>query len=154
MARVFKELNLIEQWGTGVRRIFSEASELALLEPKIEEIALRFRFTVYLKEPHYISTGEKKIPSGSQPTTQVEAQVDLRVLQACARHPLSSSEIAIALGHKTLSGNVRNVLPILRESGLLEYTIPDKPTSRLQKYRLTAQGQQVLERIKSEKDLN
>jgi predicted HTH transcriptional regulator len=36
IARVFKELNLIEQWGTGVRRIFAEAKELGLPEPKIE----------------------------------------------------------------------------------------------------------------------
>lgn len=30
IARVFKELGLIEQWGTGVRRIFAEAKELNL----------------------------------------------------------------------------------------------------------------------------
>lgn len=34
IARVFKELGLIEQWGTGVRRIFAEAQELGLPEPK------------------------------------------------------------------------------------------------------------------------
>ena len=51
IARVFKELNLTEPWGTGVRRIFAEAQELSLPEPKIEEIALRPRFTVYLAEP-------------------------------------------------------------------------------------------------------
>ncbi|MBW2109593.1 MAG: putative DNA binding domain-containing protein, partial [Deltaproteobacteria bacterium] len=46
IARVFKELHLIEQWGTGVRRIFAEAEELGLPEPKIEEIGMRLRFTV------------------------------------------------------------------------------------------------------------
>jgi DNA-binding PadR family transcriptional regulator len=85
-----------------------------------------------------------RIPTGKQ-KAQVEAQVGLQILQACAKQPLSSGEIATALGHKTLSGNVRKALPALRDAGLLEYTISDKPQSRLQKYRLTEKGKQVLE---------
>ncbi len=54
IARVFKELRLIEQWGTGVRRIFAEARNLDLREPKIEEIGLRLRFTIYPEKPHRI----------------------------------------------------------------------------------------------------
>ncbi len=50
ITRVFQELHLIEQWGTGVRRIFEEAKELGLPEPKIEEIGMRLRFTVYLRQ--------------------------------------------------------------------------------------------------------
>jgi ATP-dependent DNA helicase RecG len=35
IARIFRELDLIEQWGSGVRRIFKEAEEQNLPEPQI-----------------------------------------------------------------------------------------------------------------------
>jgi len=71
---------------------------------------------------------------------QVEAQVNRRILLACAEAPLSSAEIVAALGHKQLSGNLRKALPKLRKAGFIGDTIPDKPNSRLQKYRLTDGG--------------
>ncbi len=33
------------------------------------------------------------------------------------------------------------------DENLIEYTIPDKPTSRLQKYRLTDYGKEILNKI-------
>ena len=37
----------------------------------------------------------------------------------------------------------RFLLPAMQQ-GLIEYTIPQKPNSRLQKYRLTAKGREML----------
>jgi len=45
----------------------------------------------------------------------------------------------------------RYLKPALQE-GVIEYTIPDRPTSRLQKYRLTAKGKAWLDsRLKGAK---
>jgi predicted HTH transcriptional regulator len=141
IARVFKELHLIEQWGTGVRRIFSEARELGLPEPKIEEIALRLRFTVYLAQPQRIQTGEQRDQSGAQVTAQVTAQVG----EFCGK-PRSAREIMEMLGLRHWKTFQSNYLTPLLEAGFIERTIPEKPKSRLQKYRLTEKGKSVMER--------
>ncbi len=75
---------------------------------------------------------------------QVEAQVEILIMRACQKTPLSSGEIVIALGHKQLSGNVRKALVKLRKEGFLEFTIKDKPRSKNQKYRLTETGKKHL----------
>lgn len=50
IARVFRELDLIEQWGSGFRRILKDAEELRLPQPEIIEIGMRARFIVNLAE--------------------------------------------------------------------------------------------------------
>ena len=78
------------------------------------------------------------------PMAQVEAQVEILIMRACQKTPLSSGEIVIALGHKQLSGNLRKALVKLRKEGFLEFTIKDKPRSKSQKYRLTEKGDKHL----------
>jgi predicted HTH transcriptional regulator len=51
IARVFRELDLIEQWGSGIPGILREAQDLGLPEPQITEIAMRLRFTIFLRDP-------------------------------------------------------------------------------------------------------
>jgi predicted HTH transcriptional regulator len=46
LARVFKELGLIEQWGTGVQRMISACTGAGLPEPEFAELGLRFRATI------------------------------------------------------------------------------------------------------------
>ena len=48
IGRVFKELNLIEQWGSGFQRMAASCREMNLPEPTLEELAFRFRVTFSL----------------------------------------------------------------------------------------------------------
>ncbi|MCX5810688.1 MAG: hypothetical protein NTX36_15185 [Proteobacteria bacterium] len=72
-------------------------------------------------------------------TGEVTAQVAAQVALFC-REPQSAREIMEHLQLKHWKTFQENYLKPLIQVELLERTIPDKPTSRLQKYRLTDKG--------------
>ena len=156
IARVFRELGLIEQWGSGVRRIFAEAAAQGLPTPQVTEIATGVRVTVVLETPHTVDAAAAGNPplahTHEQVSEQVSAQVDAQVsaqviplLQHCASAPRSKQELLAALQLSNAYLNYkRHIVPLL-EHGWLALTIPDKPNSRLQRYRLTPEGRALLE---------
>ena len=136
IARVFRELKLIEQWGSGVQHIFAEAASQGLPEPRIEEVANRLRFI--------ISLSQTQAANQSRPESRPESDLTTKILENLAEHPMGKAEIAKAIGHKSVSGQLKKQVKWLQEQKLIEMTIPDKPNSRLQKYRLTDKGLQRL----------
>jgi DNA-binding transcriptional ArsR family regulator len=47
IGRVFRELGLIEQWGSGIQRMAEACRAAGLPEPSFTELALRFRCTIW-----------------------------------------------------------------------------------------------------------
>jgi ATP-dependent DNA helicase RecG len=80
------------------------------------------------------NSGQRKLGSESG-----SESVRDRILNALRKNALSRSEIAAIIGHKSITGAVRRALNQLMDSGVVEYTIPEKPQSRLQKYRISSQ---------------
>lgn len=62
------------------------------------------------------------------------------MLLALSDTPLSAAELMHLLGLETKTGAFKRTIKELLQQALIEYTFPDKPTSRLQKYRLTENG--------------
>ncbi len=157
IARVFRELDLIEQWGSGFRRILKDAEELGLPQPEIIEIGMRVRFIVYLAESIKIETGDSttgdiksrpelrpKSRPELRPESKLESQLASRVLNLLIEKEAGKAELAAGLGHTTISGELKKQIRNLMELGYIEMTIPEKPTSSKQKYRLTPKGRKFL----------
>ena len=150
IARVFRELHLIEQWGTGVRRIFSEAKALGLPEPQLIETGMRVRFIIPLLEPITLSRNIKPVEEQieSRPELQLESQINsalaAKVLLKLRHQDAGKSALAQHLGHKSVSGELKKQIKRLLDLDLIEMILPDKPNSRLQKYRLTTKGLELI----------
>ena len=102
IARVFHELRLIEQWGSGIQRMTQACVEAGLPEPKLEEIGTGFRvtFSVVRIQP---------------PRTD---DLDQQILDALRRTPgLSVQKIANII-HRTTRAT-RDRLAALTDKGLI-----------------------------------
>lgn len=67
-----------------------------------------------------------------------------RILTMLYQDTLSKSAIAKNLGKEKPSRYLNDVMRQLIEQEMVEYTIPDKPQSRFQQYRLTEKGKRIL----------
>ena len=107
-------------------------------------------------DPAYETTrGERRQPE-SQPESRPESQSEslgtsrpeslgARVIRKLADGPMSKADLSSSLGQKKISGQLNKVIRLLVADGSIEYTIPQKPRSRLQKYRLTDKGRVAAE---------
>ncbi|MBF0236023.1 MAG: AAA family ATPase, partial [Desulfamplus sp.] len=152
IARFFRELDLIEEWGSGIPRIFKEAQTLGLPKPEIVEIGMRVRFIVYLAESLNVATSftnGMSTKSGKKHRVD-EHDADAGTMLAPSRHQveiLKKCEQESPIGdlmelieRKDRTKFRNNVLNPLLDAGLIEMTVPDKPRSSKQKYRLTEKG--------------
>jgi ATP-dependent DNA helicase RecG len=159
IARVFRELDLIEQWGSGVSRMFKEAEALGLPDPEIIEVGMRMRFIVHLAESIVLPTEgySDKIKAGVQLPTQSPTRSPTRspiqsydqvqrLLLALKDGDKSPADLRSILNIKHRPTFRDNYLHPALDAELIEMTIPEKPTSNKQKYRLTAKGKAFLAR--------
>lgn len=83
--------------------------------------------------------------------SQLESQLESlsgRVLRILGNGPQGKAALAAQLGQKQASGQLHVTVRHLMGDGLIEPTVPSKPQSRLQRYRLTAKGCATLEGLK------
>ena len=152
IANVFFRSGEIETWGRGIERIFAACKDAGTPKPTLTfdgtGIALEFRYT-----PEYLKAVNAPDPVTDPVTGQVTEQVTkqvteqvIRLLPQLERRALSAQELMAALQLAHRPSFLYTYLQPALAADLIERTLPGKPNSRLQKYRLTAQGRAWLSR--------
>ena len=160
---MFHRMEMVEQIGSGIRRIRQECRDYGVEEPVIE-VSDNWVVTTFPRPSAQVeeqvtaqvktnkSFNEKPNDNNDLQiiteklkdlTAQVTAQVIAQVVLYC-REPRATKEIMGTLGLKHWKTFRSNYLQPLLDDGWLEMTVPDKPTSSKQKYRLTAKGRKLL----------
>lgn len=146
----------IERMGTGIRDMIKRCKKAGLAEPEIRLDGGFFVLTIRRKKPETrVQSGAQSRLGRDQVTGQPESQpesMEKRIFRQLARNPMGKAQLSEAMGQKTISGQLNKVIRELVADQTIEPTIPDKPTSRLQKYRLTEKGRDLLERLEKGKD--
>lgn len=145
----------IERMGTGIRDMIRRCRTAGLPELEIRIDGGFFVSTIRRKKPE---PGAKSGPGRDQVTLQVTPQdipQDIpqvrALLGAIINAPCSRGELQKAVGIKDREHLRKAYLEPLIAVDWIERTIPDKPTSRLQKYRLTEKGRRLLEQLEKER---
>ena len=130
LIRVFKDVDLIENIGSGVLRILDAYDKSCF---KFMDHFLRVSFK-YKENPFKYNTEQvkpNKITEQDKPNKK-EDKINL-ILEFC-REPKSVKEIMEYIGLKHRPTFVYDYLNPLLEKNKLQMTVPDKPKSRNQKY--------------------
>ena len=128
-------MKLVEQIGSGIRRIHDACLEHGVAEPAIQV------------SPDWLTVTfpRQEVAVAPHVTPHVTPHVPPHVgrLIAALEGEMSRAELMDALGLADRRHFARAYLQPGVEAGLVEMTLPDSPRSRTQRYRLTILGRQV-----------
>ena len=156
---------MCEQAGTGLRKMMKYGKAYGGGDPEMSEGDV---FKIVVKVPEFGESGggSDKCPTTTQQVTGeaasegvesgvesgvelgvelgVESDMALQIVSYLQEASLAKSKIAKKLGKAKPTRYLNDLMSKLLHSGHVEYTIPDKPTSSRQKYRLTDKGRALL----------
>ena len=144
MADAFHRTGAVEAWGRGTNRVIDECQRYGLVQPAFEDRGGTVVVTFWARigpaagmepAPGRDQVGTKSGLSGDQVTVLVEALKESQALKV----------LMSKCGRTNRTKFRDGVLRPLLDAGLLEMTVPGKPTSRRQRYRTTETGRKVVE---------
>jgi ATP-dependent DNA helicase RecG len=160
IADLLHRIGFIEKAGTGIRRIREEARSGGYPEPRFE--ANDFLTATFYPKAEARSAMEARVEDASagqvtgqvtgQVIGQVTGQVQMLVQLLLRDEPSSAQQILERTGLSHRETLYQNYLRPALRAGLIERTIPEKPRSSKQRYRLTKKGKALAKTAKSRGD--
>lgn len=151
IAKTLGQLELIEEWGSGYKRIQDACEQGGYPLPEWEEFGSALRVTFY---PH-----PEVVELGAEPGTQLapsqhsvirELDLDdemIQLIEFC-KEKRSFQAMLEYMGWKDRTKFRRRFVSPLLEKGIIERTIPEKPSSSKQRYHITNHGFEILQKVK------
>lgn len=149
IAKIFREIGLADELGSGVRNITNYSEIYSGKEPVFEEGDI-FKATVPLvkglnelkvKDVNKMTVKElntalvgKKAPDKAPDKAPNKAPDIINEIILYCNEPKTAIQIMEHFKHKNIKRFRRDYIKPLVEKGLLKMTLPDKPTSKNQKY--------------------
>ena len=161
IANVFSQMGIVEELGSGTRKIFKYTPLFANgLEPQIEEQDV-YRVTIPVEA---VEEGEGLSDGPSQALSQALSEAlsqslsralgeslswdQVEPLFVMLESPMLAKEMRAALGKNDATYFKKNYINPFLSEGIFAMTRPDVPNSRLQKYYLTDKGKEILKAMK------
>ena len=132
---ILYRMKLVEQIGSGIRRIHDACLEHGVAKPAIQVSPDWLTVTF----PRQEATVAPHVP----PHVTPHVPPHVGRLIAALEGEMSRAELMDALGLADRRHFARSYLQPGIEAGMVEMTLPDSPRSRTQRYRLTILGRQV-----------
>jgi len=138
IAGVFFRAGVIEQWGTGTLNIARWCQEFEAPAPRWDE---RDRMVTVCLQPAPWFEAARSSSRGAESEAESGAEsLRKRALNELKAGALAKSELAARLGLPSVTGALNRAIRALLAEGAIELTVPERPNSRLQKYRIRGVG--------------
>jgi len=140
----FREIHRADELGSGIRKLQRYGKAYGGADPELMEGDI---FQMVIKVPEFGASGETTPPVTPPviPPVTPPVTTEIKKLLAVLEGSMNRQAIQANLGLKAKKNFLILYLRPALELGYIEMTIPDKPNSRLQKYRLTEKGKQIAE---------
>jgi len=153
----FREIDRADELGSGMRKMWLYGKKYGGADPQLIEGDI-FRMVISVPEFDQSTVGGQNNGQGAdrgqegvmtEPRRSHDGAVmepspeQMTILQSCIDGK-SISELLSLTGKSSRTTFREDILLPLMRAGWLEQTLPDKPTSKKQKYRTTAEGKKLL----------